>query len=75
VSRLTAASLGDCLAEFAQIEDNAWFLGGAVAMTTTAAATFEDCVDGCKADANCMYLTFNYANSQCHKKLAAETSG
>jgi hypothetical protein len=75
VSRPAAASLGDCLAEFAQIEDIAWILGGAAAMSTTDAATFETCVGGCKVDASCMYLTYDYVNSKCYQKSAAEIPG
>jgi hypothetical protein len=75
VSRPAAASLGDCLAEFAQIEDIAWILGGSAAMSATGADTFEACVDGCKADERCMYLTFDYVKSLCYQNLAAETPG
>jgi hypothetical protein len=75
VSRAAAESLGDCLSEFAQIEDTAWLLGGTAAMSNTSATTFEACVDGCKVDATCMYLTFDYVSSQCYKKSAVEAPG
>lgn len=70
VARLGADNAGDCLAEFAQIVDSAWYLGGATT-TVSSANTFDDCVTDCKGDATCQYITFDYeaaANSKCLKK-------
>jgi hypothetical protein len=75
VARASAGSPADCLAEFAQIVDTAWYLGGAVAMTNvTGATTFPACVTNCKADPNCQYITFDYETSACSKKTSSGTS-
>lgn len=72
VARAGADSPADCLAEFAQIADAAWYMGGTVAMTNVTQSdgvtTFAGCVANCKADANCMYITFDYDASTCEKK-------
>lgn len=71
VARPGPTSLGDCLAEFAQITDVAFYLGGSVEMSPVAAATFEACVDGCKTDDDCQYITFDYNTNTCLKKTAS----
>jgi len=81
VARAGADSPADCLAEFAQIADAAWFLGGSVAMTNVTQAsgvtTFDGCVADCKADGNCQYITFDYDAATCWKKAvtAPATTG
>jgi len=74
VARVSARSLADCLAEFAQVDDLAWFMGGSVAMAPVEANSFEACVEDCKADAACQYLTFDYKTRRCSKKVAANIS-
>jgi hypothetical protein len=72
VARTGADSPADCLAEFAQIADLAWYLGGSVDMANvTGANTFAACVGDCKADASCQYVTFDYDTSNCTKKTAS----
>jgi hypothetical protein len=73
VARPGAVSAADCLAEFAQIEDVAWYMGGSLAMASAGAATFEGCVSACKDEGACEYLTFDYVAQQCWlKKNAAD---
>jgi hypothetical protein len=71
VARPGAASAADCLAEFAQIEDVAWYMGGPVAMASAGANTFEGCVSACQGDSACEYLTFDYVAQQCWLKKNA----
>lgn len=64
VSRLGAGSAGDCLAEFAQITDSAWALGGTVQLTDVAnIASFEACAEACRTTSNCQYATYDYEAS------------
>lgn len=79
VARLGASSSADCLSEFGQIQDDAWFLGGSVALTEATAAagsnmTFDACVQDCKADDSCQYITYRYRTSRCFKKTAGTGS-
>jgi len=61
VARNLADSPADCLAEFAQIADAAWQMGGGVSMTPVAGvSSFADCVTACKNEANCQYITYDY---------------
>lgn len=76
ISRAAAESSAECLAEFAQIVDGSWYMGGSVTMTTVANVTsFESCVEICRTDANCQYLTFDYGvqpdNPQCFIKTTS----
>jgi hypothetical protein len=76
VSRLGAESLGDCLAEFAQVGDTAWYMGGDVTMTPVLVSDgdidlqFLDCVSKCTAAAKCQYITFDYTTGTCSMKAA-----
>jgi len=78
VARNLADSPADCLAEFAQIADAAWQMGGGVtlinATNVDGVTTFSGCVANCKADANCQYITFDYETSMCYKKDAVVSS-
>lgn len=70
VAREGAESAADCLAEFAQIEDVAWYLGGTATMTTVSGANnFSACAAACTDD--CQYITFNYTaddGAKCAKR-------
>lgn len=71
LSREMAASAGDCLAEFAQIVDSAWYMGGSATLTPDSATTLELCATACKGDADCQYFTYNYeatAGQKCQLK-------
>lgn len=71
VAREQAGSPADCLNEFAQIVDAAWYMGGVVQLTDVPGnVTFDACVGNCKADANCQYITYDYDASNCTKKVA-----
>jgi hypothetical protein len=75
VARLAADSAADCLAEFAQIVDAAWYLNGAVSLAKDASATtFDACVTACKGDDNCQFITFDYDTNECFKKAASPSS-
>lgn len=64
VSRLGAESSADCLAEFAQINDAAWFLGGTARLNkVNNIASFNDCVESCRTTATCQYASYNYEAS------------
>jgi hypothetical protein len=71
VSRLYADSPADCLNEFNQVVDAAWQMGGSAQMTNVAGVTtFDGCVAACNADSSCQYITFDYDNSACSKRVA-----
>lgn len=74
VSRVGAESSSNCLAEFAQIADAAWSMGGAIALNHVPdIRSFDDCVDSCKSSAGCQYVTYDYeatAGDGCFRKLA-----
>lgn len=78
VSRAMAETASDCLAEFAQVVDAAWFMGGSVALTPVPGiSSFGDCIDSCRSDASCEYITYDYevaAGSGCFKKTALVNS-
>lgn len=75
VARLAADSAADCLAEFAQIVDTAWYLNGAAVLTQdTNATTFDACVAACKDDANCQFITYDYDSNQCFRKAASPSA-
>lgn len=73
VARTGAASAADCLAEFAQIEDAAWYMAGDAALLTNvtdsvSSNTFQACADFCKGSSTCQYITYDYETSQCFVK-------
>lgn len=74
VSRVMAETAADCLAEFAQVVDAAWSMGGSAALTSVpGTSTFADCIDSCRSDASCEYITYDYeagAGAGCFKKTA-----
>lgn len=76
VARAGADSPADCLAEFAQISDSAWYMGGSAAMeAVSAASSFDTCVAACKAEDSCQYITFDYDTSACSMMKATSQSG
>jgi hypothetical protein len=77
VARTGAESAADCLAEFAQIVDAAWYMGGAATLTdVSSATTLQACVDDCKGDSTCQYITYDYASTgvKCQKKVAVNST-
>lgn len=77
VARIGAASAADCLAEFAQVADGAWYMGGSAALTNltgSIADTFDACVAACKADDTCQYVTYDYDAKACFQKSVGTAS-
>lgn len=75
VTRVGAESTSDCLVAFAQVADTAWYMGGAVPLTPVpGVGSFDACVEGCRSDASCQYITYDYtagaAETSCFKKTA-----
>jgi len=75
VARAGAASPAECLSEFAQISDTAFFMDGYAPMVNVPNATlWSDCIADCKADAGCQYVTYDYDalvdSQKCFKKVA-----
>lgn len=70
VARPGATSVSDCLAEFTQVEDNVWSLPSNLTATPDAADSLEGCTAACAEDADCMFVTFNYASDSCSLFLA-----
>lgn len=72
LTRPGASSATQCVAEFAQLgELNAnWYLDGNATMTNDTATNLEDCVEACRSDQGCQYITFDYAPtaSKCQLK-------
>jgi hypothetical protein len=61
------------------VQDDAWFLGGSVSLTEVFAVaggnmTFDACVQDCKADSSCQYITYRYGTTKCFKKVAGTGS-
>lgn len=74
VARAGAKTSGDCLAEFAQVADAAWHMGGTVSlMPVSGIRSFADCTESCRTDAICQYITYDYeaeVGAGCFKKTA-----
>lgn len=74
VARLGATAPGDCLAEFSQTEDAAWYLpyaGGVSALTVTpGVGTFGACAALCSGSSDCQFFTYDYTSKTCNVKLA-----
>jgi hypothetical protein len=68
VSRAAANSHVDCLSEYGQLKDGAWFLplsSTEGTNVTTGVPTFADCVAVCSADKECQLLTYDYRARTC----------
>jgi hypothetical protein len=71
VTRAFADNTVDCVSEFNQFGDTAWEMGGTVSLEEVPQAKeFPGCVEACKADDSCQYITFDYSSSSCSKKVA-----
>lgn len=70
VAREGAESGADCLAEYAQIVDAAWWLpgaaGGFAGAEVADVSNFTACVEACGA--NCQMVTFDYNTDKCYVK-------
>jgi len=67
-ARQYATSPAHCVAEFAQIMDGAWFMGGNASMTQQTTANFDACVQVCRASSTCQYITYDYETRACWMK-------
>lgn len=64
VTQVGADSPGACLAEFAQLMDAAWFIGGSVQLEkVSGVSSFEACVKACRTTDDCQYVNYNYEAS------------
>jgi hypothetical protein len=67
----------DCLAEFAQIVEDAWWLpttDNSSTVITPGVSTFEECVAQCNASVACQYATYDYEADTCYMR-SPETAG
>jgi hypothetical protein len=74
VAPLGADSPYDCVSEFSQIADGAWYLPttGNSAMNVTAnVSTFAACVALC-VEPDCQYVTYDYLAATCYVRMAIE---
>lgn len=72
VSPIGADSSFDCVAEFAQLSDSAWYIptAGNTAMNVTeGVASFANCVALC-VEPDCEYATYNYRARTCYTRNA-----
>jgi hypothetical protein len=77
VAPLGARGPQDCLAEFGQLLDAAWWLptssntGMVVRGSADGINSFADCVATCTATARCQYITYDYSGGICYTRIAA----
>lgn len=68
LTRQGAGSATQCVAEFAQLEEQNWYLHGNATMFDVAATTLDTCVEACRSVSVCQYITFDYDNNKCQIK-------
>lgn len=73
VSRLGAATSVECLAEYVQLGDSAWYLplSSSEGVTESPAQSFAACVDLCTT-ARCMLATYDYVTKTCSVRVAQD---
>lgn len=74
VARQGAISSIDCVSEYTQYVDGAWFLPVSSNVATTVTNnvdTFQACVDVCSRTASCQFVTYDYVNKSCTVRVAA----
>lgn len=75
IARLGASSALDCVSEFCQYEDGAWFLplqSDIATNVTSNVATFADCVAMCTAGSTCQFVTYDYRARTCTVRNGAD---
>lgn len=75
VSRTGASATVDCLSEYSQLLDSAWWLPLSSTGSTTVTqdvATFADCVALCTPSSMCQFVTYDYVAKDCLVRNAAE---
>jgi hypothetical protein len=73
VAAIGADSSWDCVSEFAQLSDAAWYIptaGNTAMNVTTNIDTFVACVALCKDD--CEYVTYDYVARTCYVRIGYE---
>lgn len=74
VSRDGASTSVDCLAEFCQYQDGAWYLPLQSDIATNVSLnvqTFADCVALCPASSSCQLVTYDYVAKSCTVRSGA----
>ena len=73
ISRERSTSSLDCLSEFAQLADGAWWLPVPEESTNVTAGitTFADCVALCPAGSTCQLVTYDYLAKTCTVRYGA----
>jgi hypothetical protein len=75
VSKTGATSSADCLSEFGQLIDGAFYLplaSDAATVVTPGIMAFADCVALCLPDSRCQLVTYNYVEKTCTVRNAQE---
>jgi hypothetical protein len=67
LAKAGASGPTDCVAEFAQLADGAWWLPltANAGVELSSQASFADCVQQCRSQSDCQLVTYDYSNSQC----------
>lgn len=67
LSKQGASSPGDCLTEFGQLIDGAWYLPlrSDVATFISDVQSFEACVALCQPNSQCQFVTYDYVAKTC----------
>lgn len=74
ISREGASSSVDCVAEFGQYQDGAWYLPLQSNVSTNVSSnvqTFADCVALCPASSTCQFVTYDYVDKACTVRSGA----
>jgi len=74
VSRQGASSAIDCVSEFNQYQDGAWFLpvqSDVATNITSGVLKFADCVALCPAASDCQFVTYDYVAKTCTVRSGA----
>lgn len=74
IARLGALSPLDCLSEYAQLQDGAWYIpisGTAGVNVTKGVPRFADCVGLCDT-ARCQLLTYDYVAQECSFRISLD---
>jgi len=75
LTRAGASSAIECVAEFAQLGEDNWYLHGNATMKDVDATTLDACVAVCRSAPSCQYTAFDYGNNKCQiKETSANVS-
>jgi hypothetical protein len=67
LAKAGASRQTDCLAEFAQFADGAWWLplSSTTGVALSSQPSFVDCVQQCRSLSDCQLVTYDYSSSEC----------